>query len=296
MTQSAASQRIQALEREVGVQLIDRTTRPLSLTAAGELYFRGCRRIIDAYEKLKGRVTAAGTGQPEGDGDGLELRGDVHVAAIYSSGIDLLNQVKARFEEEHPKATVSISYQQPGAVYDSVRQEQCDFGIISYPQRWAGIASIPLRQETMSLIVRPDHPLASMGQVHASQLADHEVVSFDLSLPIGRQIRKYLSQHCPEARITHQFDNIDTIKTFVEQSGSAAILPRRTVQREAAEGSLSIVSLAPRLRRPLGIIYVRHRQQRTLVKAFIEYLLKNQPSEATEAEADNLVPAMAGKV
>src|ERR1041385_2165242 len=73
VTQSAASQRIQALERELGVQLIDRSTRPLSLPAAGELYSRGCRRIIDAYDKLKERVTAAGTGQPEGDGDGLEL-------------------------------------------------------------------------------------------------------------------------------------------------------------------------------------------------------------------------------
>jgi DNA-binding transcriptional LysR family regulator len=296
VTQSAASQRIQALERELGVQLIDRSTRPLSLTAAGELYYRGGRRLLDHYERLKARVASAGRGLAETEGDGFELRGEVQIAAIYSAGIDLLNQVKARFEEEHPKAAVLISYQQPDSVYDSVRHEQCDFGIISYPQRWAGIASIPLREETMVVVVRHDHPLASLRQIHASQLADHEVVSFDLSLPIGRQIRKYLQHHCENPQITHQFDNIDTIKTFVEQSGSAAILPRRTVQREAAEGSLAIVSLLPRLKRPLGIIYVRHRRQRTLVKAFIEYLLKNQPPSPEEpAAADSLSPALTGK-
>src|ERR1051325_1033651 len=111
VTQSAASQRLQALEKEIGARLIDRSTRPLSLTAAGELYFRGCRRILASYESLKRRVASAGNGHPGAPGtDDPGLRGEVTIAAIYSSGIDLLNQVKAAFERERPRATISITY------------------------------------------------------------------------------------------------------------------------------------------------------------------------------------------
>ncbi len=287
ITQSAASQRIQALEKELGVQLIDRSTRPLALTAAGELYYRGCRRILDTYAKLKERVKSAGSGRAVSD---TELRGEVTIAAIYSSGIDLLNQVKMAFESENPRAEIKIEYLQPDAVYDSVRHEQCDFGILSYPQKWAGLASIPLRDEVMAVVVKAGHALAGRELVHAAELGPYEIVSFDLTLPIGRQIRKYLGRYCPQVQVVNQFDNIDTIKTYVAQSDTVAILPVRTVQREVAAGTLATVALNPSLTRPLGIVYLRHRQQRPLVKAFIEYLLKNQPAVAKPATAD-LVPA-----
>lgn len=275
ITQSAASQRVQGLEKELGVQLIDRSTRPLSLTAAGELYYRGCRRILSSYEKLTRRISEAGSGVRSADAP--ELRGEVNIVAIYSAGIGLLSQVKAGFERQNPRVVVEIEHLQPDAVYDRVRQEQCDFGIISYPKRWVGLASIPLREETMGLVVGPRHPLAGREQVHASELGPYEFVSFDISLPIGRHIRKYLTRHCTQARIVGQFDNIDSIKSYVEDSDAAAILPWRTVQKEVAAGTLAGVSLSPPLTRPLGIIYLRQRPHRPLAKAFIEYLLNHQP-------------------
>lgn len=286
ITQSAASQRIQGLEKELGVQLVDRSTRPLSLTAAGELYFRGCRRILQSYEKLTRRISEAGTGVRSNDSP--ELRGEVNIVAIYSAGIGLLNQVKAGFEKQNPRVNVEIEYLQPDTVYDRVRQEQCDFGIISYPKRWAGLASIPLREETMGLVVGPRHPLAGRDHAHASELCPYEFVSFELSLPIGRQIRKYLSRHCAHAKIVSQFDNIDTIKSYVEESEVAAILPWRTVQKEVAAGVLAGVSLSPLLTRPIGIIYLRQRPHRPLVKAFIEYLLNNQPPVTKPAAAETV--------
>jgi DNA-binding transcriptional LysR family regulator len=284
VTQSAASQRIQGLERELGVQLIDRSTRPLSLTAAGELYFRGCRRILASYERLKQRVAITGHhGQANGTlVDDPELRGEVAIAAIYSSGIDLLNQVTSAFEREHPRATISINYLQPEAVYDAVRHDQCDIGILSYPQRWAGIGWTHLREEPMAVVMRAGHPLARAEVVHAGELAAYDVVSFDTELPIGRHIRKYLGQHCEGAQVVNQFDNIDTIKTYVAQADAVAILPRRTVQREVAAGILAAATLVPRLTRPLGIVYSRSRPQRPLVRAFVEYLLKNQPPPPPE--------------
>ncbi len=271
VTQSAVSQRLQALEKELGVQLIDRSKRPLELTAAGDLYYRGCRRIIASYDKLQRKVTGHAAGAAE------ELRGEVTVSAIYSAGIDLLNQVKAGFESRYPRGQVNINYLQPPAVYDHVRQEQCDLGIISYPQHWPGVASVPLRQEQMVVVARAGHRLVEAQTVAAADLTGVDFVSFDPELPIARHMRQYFRQHSVRPHSVNEFDNIDTIKTYLAQGDAVAILPLRTVQREVTSGVLGAAKLDPPLARPLSIIYLRQRLQSPLVKAFIEYLCKNQP-------------------
>ena len=53
LTQSAVSQAIQHLEESVGVQLIDRSKRPLVLTTAGKVYLSGSRVILRSYERLE---------------------------------------------------------------------------------------------------------------------------------------------------------------------------------------------------------------------------------------------------
>jgi len=267
VTQSAASQRIQALEKELGVQLIDRSTRPLQLTAAGELYHQGCRRILEDYERLKVQVTGAAEG---------ELRGEVTVAAIYSAGIDLLNQVKTDFERTHPFATVSIKYEQPDGVYDRVSHDQCDLGILSYPERLRDMQATPLRDEVMAVVVRAGHALAGRASLGAADLDGHEMVGFDTALPIARRIKAYLREHAATPEIVNQFDNVDTIKSYLRETDAAAILPERTVRREVAAGVLKSIELRPTLTRPLAVIYPRHREPGPLTKAFIAFLLKHK--------------------
>ncbi|MEX2671870.1 MAG: LysR family transcriptional regulator [Phycisphaeraceae bacterium] len=279
VTQSAASQRIQALERELGVQLIDRSTRPLQLTAAGDLYHHGCRRILASYEKLTARVIESKGSEP------LELRGEVVIAAIYSAGIELLNQIRADFEAKHPKVHVAITYFQPETVYDRVIHEQCDLGILSYPERWRGLTAIPLRDEQMVVVVRAGHDWATRPVIHPTDLADGEMVSFDRALPIAKNLRRYLRSHGVRATLAGEFDNIDTIKTYVAETEASAILPFRTVQREIKAGSLIAIPLAPALVRPIAIVYPRHHEQEPLVKAFIDYLAEHQPSRPLPAAA-----------
>ena len=283
VTQSAASQRIQALEKELGVQLIDRSKRPLELTAAGELYLSGCKQIVERYQRLTRQVT--GLAGP----DAPEHRGEVVITAIYSAGIELLNQIKTDFETEHPRASITIHYLQPQAVHDHVLHEQADLGILSFPDQWRDLASIPLRNESMVLVGRPGHPVLESGHAHPEQLTNQPFVTFERTLPVGRRIARYLRQHHANPRSISEFDNADTIKTFLAQSPDAlAILPHRIVRREEQSGQLVTATLDPQLIRPVGIVYVRQKEQGPLVRAFIEFLIRNQPAEP---DAKSLVSA-----
>ena len=96
ISQSAASQHLQEMERLYGVQLLDRSTRPVAPTEAGRIYFEFCRDVLRRKEEFDVAL------------DGLKGRaeGTVRVAAIYSVGIsDMsgLEQEMARrmFYEAH---------------------------------------------------------------------------------------------------------------------------------------------------------------------------------------------------
>ncbi len=56
VSQPSASQAVHVLEERLGTQLIDRSKRPLELTAAGEIYFDGSRKLLDSFHRLEDRV------------------------------------------------------------------------------------------------------------------------------------------------------------------------------------------------------------------------------------------------
>lgn len=270
VTQSAASQRVMALEREIGAQLIDRGTRPLKLTMAGELYRQGSEEILDRYQQLKRQIA----------GSASAIRSTVRVAAIYSAGIDLLNRAQERFEAEHPEIRVRVEYLQPALVHERVRAAQVDFGILSYPRQWRDITARPLREEAMVVVCAAGHPLEDRATLSPAELVGQSLVSFDFSLPIAGQIGAYLRRNGGDPELSHSFDNIDTIKTFVAHSDEIAILPYRAVKREVEDGELVAIRLEPALSRPVAIVTPPHRPQSAPARALIETLIAVGASSA----------------
>lgn len=268
VTQSAASQRIMALERELGVQLIDRGTRPLRLTMTGELYRQGTEEILDRYEQLKLQLVQSGGA----------LRSVVRVAAIYSAGIDLLNRVVETFEAERPEVRVRVDYLQPSIVHERVRDQHVDFGIISYPQQWRDLAAQPLREETMVVVCAARHALAQQTRLMPVDLVGQSLVSFDSSLPIASEIGAYLRRNGGDPQSSHTFDNIDTIKSFIAHSDEIAILPYRAVHREVEAGVLAAIGLEPLVSRSVAVVTPPHRPQSAAAKALIDTLIAAGPA------------------
>ena len=77
ISQSGASQVVNQLERHLGTKLIDRSKRPFSLTAEGEIYYSGCRKLVERYFSLEERIRTLHD----------EVVGRVRVASIYSVGL-----------------------------------------------------------------------------------------------------------------------------------------------------------------------------------------------------------------
>ncbi len=145
ISQSAASQLVRQLEKQLRVELLDRTKRPLKLTAAGKIYAAAARDIVRRYREMESQLEALRK----------ELAGTVRVASIYSTGLYQMARMKERFEEQHAQANIHLDYMRPDKVYQAVSEDRADLGLISYPNPGKDLKSIPWRSERMVLAIPP---------------------------------------------------------------------------------------------------------------------------------------------
>jgi DNA-binding transcriptional LysR family regulator len=265
ITQPAVSQRIRQLEDQLEVTLIDRSVRPFRVTEAGKVLAREGRSLVNQYDDLVKKVRAFDDAPS----------GEIRVSAIYSAGIGLLEGLRERFQRAYPGIRVTLAYDRPEDVANEVRNGDSDLGIISYPSRWPGLSVRPLRDEEMCVACSSSHPLAQKKWVAASTLGRWPMAGFGAELPLGRDTRKYLRAHGVTTNFAHQIDNIDTVKALLSETGSIAILPRRTVLREVERGTLAAVQLRPGLNRPMGLITAKGTGRSSSAELFAEFLLRH---------------------
>jgi len=269
VSQSAASQVVLQLEKRLGVQLVDRSTRPLQLTAEGEVYYEGCRNLIDQYQAVESSIRKTKA----------QASATVQVAAIYSVGLRDMNLYINRFSALLHGGTVHIEYLHPERVYERVMQGRSDFGLVSYPRKSRELVALPWRQEEMVVACAPNHLLASLKSVCVSQLEGVKYVGFDRELVIRRHVDRFLRQHGVSVDIILEFDNIENIKKAIEETGGVALLPEPMLTKEIKAGTLAGIRLADAsLFRPLGIIYRRTHPLTRAAQQFISLLREPEGS------------------
>jgi DNA-binding transcriptional LysR family regulator len=265
VTQSAVSQIVSQLERRMDAQLIDRSTRPLQLTALGQSFYEGCKALLAKYAELESSIRSACA----------EVAGKVEVAAIYSVGLSDMGQYVERFQERHAKAQVRIDYLHPDLVIERVLDGSADLGLVSFPRKTPQLAAVPWREEEMVLVCSPKNPLATQLAVRPQALDGQKFVHFDKNLVIRRRVDRFLREQGVAVDVTCEFDNIENIKQAVAIGAGVALLPEPTLRREVQARTLVARPLfGCRFIRPLGII---HRRQRLSAAArlFLELLLED---------------------
>ena len=263
VSQSAASQHIQEVERRLGVALFDRSTRPLELTPAGRLYSDFCRDVLRREEEFKLALESVKGG----------VEGTVRVASIYSIGLSEMSRLQEAFSARYPTAQLHVEYMRPDKIYEAVRSGAADLGLVSYPEPSREIAAIPWREEEMQVAVPPSHPFAARAEVYPADLDGQDFIGFDEDLRIRRELDRFFRAQGIEVNLVMHFDNIQMIKEAVALGSGIGILPARTMQAEMAQGRLVAVRLhAPELARPVGIVHRKRKKLNRAAQALMELL------------------------
>ena len=153
---SAASQAVQTLEDRLGAVLIDRSQRPLSLTPAGQIYYDGCRRMLETFREVEERVFSVSD----------RVTGRLRVAAIYSVGLLEMFELVSGYRESYPDVSLTLDYLHPEEVSQRVLSGGADLGIVSFPRGGGDFTVIPWLEQPMS---RPsaNSSAAACAAIHA---------------------------------------------------------------------------------------------------------------------------------
>src|SRR5690242_15872531 len=99
MSKSVASRRVSALERDLSVKLLNRSTRKLSLTEAGAVFYDHCARIVQEAEIAEQKVTQTQS----------EPAGVVSITTISPFAVQHLIPALAAFHQKYPKIHVKLA-------------------------------------------------------------------------------------------------------------------------------------------------------------------------------------------
>jgi DNA-binding transcriptional LysR family regulator len=257
---------MQELEKRLGTTLVDRSTRPFSLTPAGRLYYELCRDVLHRKEEFDVALELLRR----------KIEGTVRVASIYSVGLTEMSRLKEEFQQRYPHAHLEVDYLRPDRVYEAVLADEVDLGLVSYPEPTRQLAVLPWRKEEMVVAAAPGHPLARKPALKPADLQALDFVAFDPDLAIRRDIDHFLREAKVEVNVVMHFDNIQMIKEAVAVGSGISILPARTMQAEIERGRLLAIPMEAALVRPVGVIHRRRKRFHRAAQVFLE-LLREEP-------------------
>ncbi len=268
ITQSAVSQQITSLERQLKTLLIERSKKKFRLTREGELLYEHGKQIILTYEGLVHRLQ--------------ELRdvisGTIRIAAIYSIGLHDLQPYVKRFLKLHPSVKVHVEYQRANQVYDDVLGNVVDIGLVAYPQKDSKLETLALKPEKLVLICAPGHAFTKVKTLNVSQLEGHKFIGFEPDIPTRKAIDRELKERGVSVKHVMEFDNIETVKRAVEIGAGVSIVPAGTVAQEVSKNTLVALPFADiELQRPIGLIHKKSKVLSPAMKQFIATLQASQP-------------------
>ena len=162
VAQQAVSQQVKALEQLLGVTLLERTSRQVTLTPEGRVFLADCRRVLAGADRAALRVQAAARGEA----------GTLRLAYTLVSAFETVPVLLDRLDEEYPLLKVDAREIFGRDVATLLQDGGCDLALApltSYPE---DIRQRTIRREVMRLAVGEEHRLAGSGQVELAGLRD----------------------------------------------------------------------------------------------------------------------------
>jgi DNA-binding transcriptional LysR family regulator len=169
IAQPPLSRQIQLLEDELGVQLIQRNTRPVRLTEAGRQFYEHSLQVLQRVEQMK--TTARQVGHHQ--------RQSITVAYVASTLYGGLPTLVRTFRQRYPDTDIQLVDLNSVQQINELKAGRIDLGFGRIRSRDTSVARTVLREERLALAVPPSSPLAaSTGQISLKELEHQRLLVF----------------------------------------------------------------------------------------------------------------------
>lgn len=262
LSQSAASQALGDLERQLGVVLFERLGRRLELNDAGRRLLPYAEKVLHGLDEL---VDAAR--EPDG-----ELRGTLHIAASATIGTYLLPMLAGRFIERHPAVDLQLRLRNTEDVMRDIQRFDADLGLIEGQCSESRLVSEVWRQDEMVVVAAPQHPLATRGGLGVEALQAAQWILREPGSGTRAIFEAAIHPHVERIRVRMELDQHEAIKQAVRAGFGLGCLSRLSVADELERGELIVLESPLKLTRSFSLVWHPERYRSPLWQAFKVFL------------------------
>jgi DNA-binding transcriptional LysR family regulator len=168
MAQPPLSAAIRQLEQELGVEVLQRTTREVRLTAAGTSFLGGARRTLAELERARSDAQRAGAGEI----------GELRVGFSWSARFETLPAIGRAFRLSHPDVALLTEQMMNARMLPALRSGTIDAAVALCPELAGEFSYLTIRREPVIVLLAQSHPLAGRTEIELTTLADEGFLLF----------------------------------------------------------------------------------------------------------------------
>lgn len=258
-TQSAISQMVSSLEKELSTTLILRSRKGITLTPDGEEFLPYIKKVHNSYRELI-----------EKSKEMQSLQGGIIRIGTFSSiSSSWLPKLIKDFKEIYPSVKFELQQGQYTSITQLIKEGSVDFGFV-IPDAITNLHTISLKDDEMLAVLPYDHELTNHENVTLKELSDEPFILLDegqLSIPL-----KFFKQNNLQPNIQYRVYDDYTIMSMVEKGLGIAILPELILNKI----SYNIVKkrIFPPITRTISIAFKDKKTLPISSKYFIDYIVK----------------------
>ncbi len=247
VSQPTLSAQVRKLEEYLGVPLVERQPRRVTLTEAGEKIVERARRLLLEADAI---VELAKT-------DRDPLSGALKLALIPTVGPYLLPHVARRLKRDLPRLKLMLYEYQTAPLLERLRAGEIDMGILALPVPLDGLEAEPLYDEPFTLAVPAGHRLADQERVRVEDLKGEAL----LLLEDGHCLRDQALEVCSRVRVQEEQDyratSLETLRQMVAAGHGVTLLPQLAVDSPvgSARGLRAKPFVRPAPARTIGAVW-----------------------------------------
>jgi DNA-binding transcriptional LysR family regulator len=274
LSQPAVTFQMQALEKELGATLLDRSARRVLPTDSGRILYDHAREILRHADQVRRQL------------DELESlsRGTLLIGASTGPGEHILPQILGRFKAAHPQIDVVLRILPTHRIIEQVLSYELEVGIVGAKEKNPKLHFESFVDDRLIVITPPDHPWATRDTISMEELLREP---FILQQP-GAGVRIMLESGLKEIGLDLSDLNIymelglqESIKTAVKAGFGVAIISRFAGRQELSFGTLAAVEIRdlPVFRDVFYLVRHRGRTLSRLTEAFLLFAKEYFASE-----------------
>lgn len=268
ITQPSLSDSIASLEKELGIALFQKEGRNIRLTKHGqEFYTYVCAALNELEKGIEAAHEKAGA-----------IGGVIDVGCIPTLCGDFLPKATNGYKQtRNPKITFNIYTSMTLPIIDGVKSGKYDVGFCSRVDHEPDLEFIPILAQELVAILNHQHPLASRSgkAVGLEELAEHKLVTYRQTIPIGGIVANLLKEHNLPAAF--QFEDEISMGGYVSTNPVIGIAANTAFLRQF--DSLAYLKLNIRAdTRLVYMVYSKKNYQTKALESFIEYVTTKETS------------------